>query len=196
MDKTYSAATYVNDITEIRESNKISYEDIELLTKYIAVSRLAGNEPEGRTYEEILEKIKSIRQANVDENGQAAMEKDAARERLARYLKVELSQKVFSKIDNKDHFTYTVSFQNLSAKNIKIIIGSVSINDLLDREIKTIQIVLDETLRANGILKKTYSVLYNHSNESDKLIRSKELVDLRIVWNPNKIIFDDGSIAE
>ena len=35
MDKTYSAASYLHDIEAIRESNKVSYDDIELLTKYI-----------------------------------------------------------------------------------------------------------------------------------------------------------------
>jgi hypothetical protein len=30
----------------------------------------------------------------------------------------------------------------------------------------------------------------------DKRIRSKELVDLRVLWNPEKIIFEDGTVAE
>ena len=35
MDKTYCAASYLHDIEAIRKSNKVSYDDIELLTKYI-----------------------------------------------------------------------------------------------------------------------------------------------------------------
>ena len=196
MDKTYSPATYVNDISAIRESNKVSSEDIELLTKYIALSKIAGNDPEGKTYEEILEKIKEIRKANTDQSDQVKMEKEATRERMSSYLAVSLSGKDFARINNKDQFTYTVTFQNLSSKNIKLVVGSISINDLLDREIKNVQIVLDEQLRANQILKKTYSVAYDDSNENDKRIRSKELVDLRTLWDPEKIIFEDGTIAE
>src|SRR6187551_2914840 len=82
MEKTYSAATYVDDISAIRESNKVSSEDIELLTKYIALSKIAGNDPEGKTYEEILEKIKEIRKANTDQSDQVKMEKEATRERM------------------------------------------------------------------------------------------------------------------
>ena len=66
MDKTYSTQSYINDIEAIRESNKVSYEDIELLTKYIALSKIAGNDLEGKTYEEILDKIKEIRKTNAD----------------------------------------------------------------------------------------------------------------------------------
>ena len=42
MDKTYSTSTYVQDIAAIRESNKVRYDDIELLTKYITLSKIAG----------------------------------------------------------------------------------------------------------------------------------------------------------
>lgn len=196
LGKTYHASTYLNDITEIRESNKVSYEDIELLTKYITLSKLAGKELEGKKYEDILKNIKDIREANAEENNRAQLEKDALRERLSSYLTVNLSGKVFSKVAKKDCFIYTVTFQNLSGKNIQMVVGSISLNDLLDREIKNIQVVLDEELRAGSFLKKTYTVEYDHSNENDKHVRSKELVDLRALWNPEKIIFKDGTVAE
>lgn len=196
MDKTYSSATYIQDIADIRESDKISYEDIELLTKYIAVSKIAGNELEGKTYNEILEKIKDIRKANTDQTDKIKMETDAMRQRMSSYLGVTLSAKLFSKVNNKDCFTYSVTFRNTTSKNIKMVVGSISLNDLLDREIKNIQIVLDEDMAANSVLKKEYVVTYDAGNEDDNRIRSKELVDLRIVWNPEKIIFKDGTLAE
>ncbi|HUS03445.1 MAG TPA: hypothetical protein VMY77_17015 [Chitinophagaceae bacterium] len=196
LNKTYNTSTYLNDITEIRESNKVSYEDIELLTKYITLSKLAGKDLEGKTYEDILNNLKDIRQTNTDQNNRIQLEKDAMRERLGFYLTVNLSDKVFSKVTNKDCFIYTVTFQNLSGKNIQMVVGSISLNDLLDKEIKNIPVVLDEELRAGSFLKKTYVVEYDHSNENDKRIRSKELVDLRALWNPDKIIFKDGTVAE
>ncbi len=196
MDKTYSTTTYLQDIAAIRESNKVSYDDIELLTQYIALSKIAGNDLQGKTYDEILEKIKDIRKTNTDKGDQVKMEKEAMRERMSSFLTVSLSQKFFSKVNNKDCFTYTVTFRNATSKNIKLVVGSISLNDLLDREIKNIQIVFDEILRANSSLKKTYTVTYDAANENDKRIRAKELVDLRILWNPEKIIFEDGTIAE
>ncbi len=62
--------------------------------------------------------------------------------------------------------------------------------------LQNIPILLDEQLKANATINKSYTVDYNNSNEGDKNIRLKELVDLRVHWNPLKIIFDDGTIAE
>ena len=90
MDKTYSAASYLHDIEAIRESNKVSYDDIELLTKYIALSKIAGNDLQGKTYDEILEKIKEIRKANTDQTDQLNMEKDVLRERMSAYQLIYL----------------------------------------------------------------------------------------------------------
>ncbi len=196
MDKTYNAATYQPDIDAIRQSNKVSEEDIELLTKYMVVSKLAGNDLQGKTYAEILTKIKEIRKANGDESSQAQMEKESKRERFSALLSVKLLEKNFVKIDNKDCLSYTVVFNNTSSKNIKMIVGSISMNDLLDREIKKIDILLDENLKANSSLQKNFTFEYNHANENDKRIRTKEPVDMRVLWNPEKIVFQDGHIAE
>ncbi len=167
-----------------------------MLTKYIAISNIAGNNQNGKTYGEILEKIKAIRKTNSDQSDQIKIEKEGMTEQMSALLTVNLSKKIFSKVNNKDCFTYSVIFQNISAKNIKLIIGSISLNDLLDREIKNIQIVLDEELRGNSFLKKEFTVEYDHSNENDKRIRVKELIDLRVIWNPVRIIFADGTLAE
>ena len=196
MNKTYSSQSYVNDIEAIKQSNKTSFEDIEILTKYIALSKIAGNDLQGKTYEEILNKIKTIRKNNSDQSTQLEMEKEAARQRMSSYLTVSISDKIFSNINNKDCFTYNVIFRNTSSKNIKMVVGSISLNDLLDREIKNIPIVLDEPLRGNLILNKKYIESYDQNNENDKRIRSKNLVDLRVIWNPVKIIFTDGTKAE
>ena len=196
MDKTYSTSTYVQDIAAIRESNKVRYDDIELLTKYIALLKIAGNDLKGKTYNEILEKIKKIRKENTDQSNHLKLEKDVMRERMSSYLAVNLSVKIFSKVNNKDCFTYTVTFRNTALKNIKMVVGSISLNDLLDREIKNIKIVLDEELPPHSVVEKKYIVAYDPANESDTRIRSKELVDLRILWNPEKIIFKDGTFAE
>lgn len=191
LDRSYSTSTYVQDIAEMREDNKVSSEDIELLTKYITLSKVAGQQLEGQTYEEILERIKSIRDANLIKSDQLKIEQDANRERFSSYLKVNLSAKTFTQIDNKDQFDYTVTLQNTSTKDITMVVGSISLNDLIDREIKNIQVVVDDEIKAGSTLTKTYSVPYNHGDETDKRIRSKELVDIRVVWNPVKIVFKE-----
>ena len=196
MSRTYNAARYEKDLQDIRVSDKMDYEDIELLNKYIIVSRLSGGDLEGKSYEDILDKIKEIRKATGDENEQLKMEQEAKRERMSSFLTVTLIEKTFSKIDDKDCLKYTVTFQNISPANIKMIVGSISLHDLLDKEIKKIDILLDEELKTNSTLKKIYTVTYNHGDENDKRIRAKALTDIKVDWNPEKIIFEDGHLIE
>lgn len=193
MDRTYNPSTYMDDISAIRESNKVNAEDIELLTKYIALSKMAGNNLEGKTYEEILERIKEIRQSNSDIGEQEQLQKQAARDRMLPFLKVNVTGKTFS---NTDGNICTVVFQNMSSKNIKMVIGNISFHDLLDREIKTLQILLEEKLSPGGSLTKNYTLHHDQANENDNRFKSKELVDIRVEWNPVKIVFEDGTIAE
>lgn len=196
MSKTYNASTYEEDLQAIRESNKVDYEDIELLNKYIIVSKLAGNDLQGKSYSDILGKIKDVRKATGEQSDQLKMEQESKRERMSSFLTVNLNEKTFSKVNNKDCFSYTVTFKNTSSTNIKMIVGSISMNNLLDKEIKKIDIVLDENLKANSALKKIYTVKYDNGNENDKRIRSKDLSTIRVEWNPEKIIFEDGRLVE
>lgn len=196
MDKTYTPATYIADIDAIRESEKVSNDDIEILTKYIALSRIAGNELAGKTYADILGSIKKIREANKIEISEEARARELARDRMRPYLTVNITEKIFSKVNNRDCLNYTISFHNTAVQNINMVVGNISINDLLDREIKNIQIVLDEPIKAGTTIQKIFSIEYHHGNENDKQIRTKDLVDLRALWNPVKIIFEGGKIAE
>ena len=196
LSKTYSLKTYNEDMQAIRESKKISYEDEDLLNKYIVVSQLAGNDMEGKTYDEILDRIKNIRKANGNETEQQKMEQEQKRERMSNILAVNLVEKKFITEKNKDWLIYTVSFRNISDQNINIVVGKLSINDLLDRQIKQIEIVLDEEIPKNGIIKKVFTTPYNPINENDKVIRLKDITDLRMQWNPEKIIFSNGQVLQ
>src|SRR6476646_9649803 len=106
MNRNYSPSTYVDDIHAIRESNETNAGDVELITRYITLSKIAGNDLEGKSYKEILDRIKEIKKANTEQSDQASMQKDAARERTAPFLAVTLSNKVFTRVNNKDCFVY------------------------------------------------------------------------------------------
>ncbi|MDQ6755836.1 MAG: hypothetical protein M3004_02780 [Bacteroidota bacterium] len=196
MSRTYNPGSYEEDMQAIRESNKIDVEDVELLNKYILVSKFAGNDLQGKSYDDILDKIKTIRKTTGQQNEQLKSERDVQRERSSSIVTVSLVDKSFTKVNNKDCLVYSVSFKNISDKNIKMIVGSISINNLLDKEIKKIDIVFDENLKANATVKKIYTVSYNHADENDKRIRTKDLATVRVEWNPEKIIFENGQLAE
>jgi len=196
LGKRYSAKTFNHDLEQIRESNKVNDEDMDLMIKYVVISRLSGKDLEGQTYKDILDKVKDLHAANTSIISQQKNGELAKRQRLNKFLKVNLEQKGFSRIKNRDVLTFSLSFQNLGQKNISTIIGSISLNDLLEREIKKINILLDEEVRSGATFKKTYTINYDDNDESDRRVRSKELIDMRVEWNPEKIIFKDGKIAE
>lgn len=196
LDRKYTAANYVNDIASIRESEKLSSEDLDLLTSYITLAHVAGNGLEGQTYSDILDKIRAVRDAGKEESGRVEMEKEYARQRMGALLSVSLGGKEYIAEKTREVLSYTLSINNLADKNIKMVVGSISINDLLDREIKNIPIVLEETIHPHAPVQKVYTFPYEPGNEHDLQIRTKELVDLRVVWNPVKIIFEDGTKAE
>lgn len=196
LNRTYSLTTCEQDIQDIRQSNKVSDDDIILLAKYMAMLKLSGNNAEGRTYEEMLDNIKKIQRSGSEQNEQDKNTEQIKRNRMEPLLNVALLEKKFSKINNKDWMVYTISFQNTSPENIKTIIGNIRFEDLLEKEIKKINILLDEEIKPNSILKKTYNFEYNHGDDNDQRIRSKELADLRVEWNPEKIIFGSGKLVE
>lgn len=190
LSKKYSPETYEDDMQAIRKSDKVDEGDMELLAKYIIVSRLAGNDLQGKTYDDILDKIKDIKKNNDALLSEQKNEEEYNRQKFARLLKVSLPEKGFSKIDNKDHLTYTVVFTNTSGRDIETVIGNITINDLLDNEIKKIDILLDQPLKTGATFKKIFAVAYDHANENDQRIRMKDLVDMRVEWNPQQVVFE------
>jgi hypothetical protein len=101
LHRTYSAATYEDDIEAIRKSNKVSDEDLEILNKYIMLVKLSGNDITGKSYAEILDKIKTFQQKNNELSESDALVKDAKRQRLSPFLEVKLQNKIFTKMNNK-----------------------------------------------------------------------------------------------
>ncbi len=196
MDRTYSPQTYEEDMQEIQKSKKVSEVDLQLMAKYILVVKLSGNNISGKTYDDILNKIKSLQQQNDNASNMQAVETDGRRKRLSSFLEVNLQNKVFTKVQNKDAIIYTVKLKNISSQKIKTVSGNIVINDLLEQPVKSLNIFVDEDILPGRTLTKTYTPLYNNADENDLRMRSKDLLEMRMVWNPQKIIFENGSLAE
>ncbi|MEP6615466.1 MAG: hypothetical protein ABJA57_02755 [Ginsengibacter sp.] len=195
LDKIYSPQTFEEDVQLLR-STKMEETDIDLLTKFILVSKLAGNDLAGEKYCDILERVKSIQLSN-DQHSERDQKLMAAKiQRLQPYIKVSLVSKHFTRLKDHDYLTYDITFKNLSPSAIKTVTGTMNVNDLLDKQIKNISILLDEQINAKSLIQKTFNVLYNHADVQDQRIRSKDLSAMRVVWNPDKIIFEDGTLAE
>jgi hypothetical protein len=91
---------------------------------------------------------------------------------------------------------YSVSFKNTGMLKIKTVTGNLVFNDLLEKQIKNLSIFLDEEIAPKETITKTYNTDYKDADENDRSIRSKGVLDLRAGWSPDKIIFENGKIAE
>jgi hypothetical protein len=196
LHRAYNPVTYEEDIQAIRESNKVTDEDLQILAKYIMLARLSGNDITGKSYDDLIGKIKSLRQSNDELNNRDAMEKEAKRKRLSPFVEVDLKNKTFAKENNKDVLVFTVVLKNTGTQKIKTVTGNLAINDLMEKPIKNLNIFLDEDISPGQAFTKTYTIDYNDADENDRRMRSKDLFDIRIVWNPEKIIFENGKLAD
>ena len=196
LKKQYSALSFESDIESMRESQKIPEEDIQLLTKYILVARLAGQDLEGKSYADMLDRLKQLKESSQNQNDFKMKDIMMKRQRLNQLVRVTLIQKEFTKIKGHDYLVYSIVFQNLRGKPIRTIIGNLSLEDLLEKEIKNVYVLFKEDLPAMSSVTRAYQINYNYEDENDKRIRSKNLTDLHIEWNPDKIIYRDGSVAD
>ena len=196
MSREYSSRSFEDDMVAIRESGKIEEEDITLLVKYALVQNMSGKVPNGETYEDILDRIKSLIRSEKDFVETEQNNEDIKRTRLDPFLDVKVLEKSYSRIDQTDYMIYTIAFRNLSDQRIQTVIGNIRMSDKLEKEIKKIDIVLDSSIEPNTVIKKTFAISYDQYDENDKRVRSKNLLDMRIEWNPDKIIFQTGSPAE
>lgn len=203
LDKKYNESTLQTDFKEIVESKKADTTDMKYIAIYMVRAKILGEKLEGKTYKDILSSAKQIRE---DEEKQQAEEKALAakvskeekekREMFGKILTVALYDKGYEKADYEDYLTYGIAFKNKGLKDIRAIKGTLVITDLFDSEIKSLSIVMDDGIKANATFKNTYTTDYNQFTDEDTRLRSKNLKDIKVVWNPEKIIFSDGTTLD
>lgn len=196
LSKTFHLVSFKQDIQEIRESGKMNEEDIMMLTKFIIRSRIQGNDPEGKTYEDILDNMKSLNERYDASKKQISNLVTLKKLHLSPLVKVELLKKEYTKIKNDEYLLYTVSFTNLTRSNIRTVVGIFSFQDILDKEIEHLNVFCKQGLHSGNSISEKYSVKYNPQNDNDNWMRTKRLADIKIEWIPDKIIYADGKLAE
>jgi hypothetical protein len=196
LQKIYRPSTYEEDIQEIRKSNKVNNEDLEVLVKYIVVARVSGNDLSGRTYEDILNRIKTFQHENEKMDVREDLEKEARRNRLSSHLEAGILKKEYSNKEGKEIMIYTITLKNISSQKIKTITGNFLLNDLLGRPVKELNIFFDEEITPGQTLTKIVTMPYHDADATDQRVRDKDLIDMRVVWNPEKIILEDGSLLQ
>ncbi|CAZ94354.1 hypothetical protein [Zobellia galactanivorans] len=201
LDKKFNEETAKEDIQTIKD--KIDSTELQLLAGSMIRLKFQDKKLEDMTYAEILEDGKKWKaeQEKIEAEQKALAEK-AAREEAKRIKKlteaviVSCFEKGYTEVDYQDYITYKFVIQNKSDKAIRAVKGGITFTNLFDEEIKSLNFVYDQPIPAGQEVNWNATTDYNQFMDDDKTLKNKDLKDLKIVWKPEKVIFEDGTTLE
>ena len=201
LDKKYSEERFPQDAKAIQQ--KLDTSETALLMGTVLRYAMEGKKLDGMTYRELLEDGKKYRaeQERIEAEEKALAEKAAREEserikRLNESLILTVFHKGYHEADYEDYITYKFALQNKTDKDIVAITGTMTFNDLFDKEIKTLRLTYDDGIKANSSVNYSATTDYNQFRDEDELLKSKTLDKIKLVWRPEKIIFKHGTTLE
>ena len=120
------------------------------------------------------------------------------REPMLNALSVSLTSKEFTAADfyagrPSDYLSFNIQQTNKSAKDIRGFKGVFAIKDIFGDEIIKISFKSDDVLRTGQSKKDKMSLNYNQFMDSHQKLRSTAMENLRVEWQPEMIMFADGT---
>ena len=201
MEKKYNEKTALKDIQLIKAA--IDSTEFNLLAGSVFRLKLEDKKLEEMTYAEILEDGKKWKaeQEKIEAEQKALAEKAAKDEaerikKLTESVIVSCFEKGYSEVDYQDYITYKFVILNKSEKAIRAVKGGITFTNLFDEKIKSLSFVYDKPIEAGEQVNWDATTEYNQFMSGDKTLKNKDLKDLKVVWNPEKIIFEDGTTLE
>jgi len=201
MDKKYNEETAKDDFEVIR--SKLDTTELMLLAGSMIRLKLQDENLEKMTYAEILDNGKKWKAEQEEMEAEqkalaekATMEEAERRQRLNKSVMVSCYEKGYAEVDYQDYITYKFIIQNKSDKGIRAIKGSITFTNLFDDEISSLSFVYDQPIEAGREVNWNATTDYNQFKDEDQALKNKDLRDLKVVWEPKKIIFEDGTTLE
>jgi hypothetical protein len=201
LDKKFNEETAKEDIEEVKE--EIDSTDLKLLAGSMIRLKFQDENLEDMTYGEILENGKKWKaeQDKIEAEQKALAEKAAKEEadrikRLIQAVTVTCFDKGYAEYDYDKYITYKFVIKNKSEKNIRAVKGGITFTNLFDDEISSLNFVYDQPIKAGVEVNWNAQTGYNQFIDEDKTLKNKDLKDLKVVWKPEKIIFEDGTTLE
>ncbi len=201
LDRPYNLETVQEDMKAV--SSKLDTNEIFVLGATIIRMQFSGDKIDNMTYRDILEKGKKWKaeQDKIEAEQKAAREKaiweEAERiKRLSESVMVTCVSKSYTEYDYQEYITYKFVIENKTDRAIRAVKGSISFTNLFDDEINSLNFVYDELIEAKGKVTWNAQTEYNQFMDKDVTLKNKDLDDLKVIWEPLKVIFADGSTLE
>lgn len=92
--------------------------------------------------------------------------------------------------------TFTITFENLTGKDIRAFEGKLVFTDLFDNVISSIGGVISHPVAAGETMTWKGEARYNQFDADDQRLRSAALQNLKFRFITSKLLFADGTIEE
>src|SRR5262249_46598282 len=94
------------------------------------------------------------------------------------------------------YVTLEISVKNITDKDIRAFDGVLTFTDLLDNEILSIRLAINDQVRAGATLNWKGGFEYNQFKDDHQRLRSAKKENLKLKFAPRKVLFADGSSKE
>ncbi len=205
LKNTYSKKTAEGDLERILAISKLDSSEYELLTDYMLKNGLI--EPDlkhiDQTYADLLERAKKDKLKNdlakanrgkITGNKRQFMSDHQDHLHKALLMVPELSE-IRKDWSNKNTFFYKMVFVNPGYKTVRAFRGKFSFYDLFDTELKTVNFTFNDSIPSLDTARHTAAIDFNHMS-SNTIYVTSDYKDLKVVWQPTKILFSDGTTME
>lgn len=113
--------------------------------------------------------------------------------RLLETIQVSCLNKAFVENDHEACILFEFMIKNKSEKTVRSIKGGITFNTLFDEKIQTLNFVYGQLINSGAQKIYKASVDYNRFTNEDRVLKEKKLDEIKIIWIPEKVIFEDGS---
>jgi|TARA_B110001450_G_scaffold216549_1_gene210176 hypothetical protein len=206
LSKIYTEEGFMLDMVEIRESE--SEETVKNITTYIMQEAMRDalkdddkkeNNLVGKSYKELLvqaDELAAKMKEKEEEEKRLKLEEERRRKeislKISESITFALTKKGYSEYNYQDYITYTFTFENKSNKDILGVKGSVTFYDIFDEKIKSLSLSYDDGIKSKKTVNYRATTDYNQFMSEDKKLKDTELNKLKVVWEPEQLIFSDG----
>jgi hypothetical protein len=197
LDKKYNEETFNEDV------KKIDTAHVKLIFATAWRYTLENKEINGLTYRQLLDEGTKYKIEQDSLNAEAkALAERAARDEAERIRKlkdaltVTIFAKGFDKGNIRSYISYKFAFENKTPKDIRAFTGQIIFNDLFDREISRMNVTYDKIVKARSKTTWEAQTKFNEFDADDVALAGKSLDNLKVVWQPEKILLAGGSYLE
>ncbi|MDX2195398.1 MAG: hypothetical protein NW207_03185 [Cytophagales bacterium] len=201
----YSKKTAEGDLERIKAISQLDSAEFKLLTDFMLTKGLIDADLlyVDTDYRDLLEKAKANKE-KTDKAKEIAQKMRDNKDQfvshhadtLNNFIKM-LPEKSSIRKDwsNKNAVFYTMVFSNISTKTIRAFKGKFTFYDIFHTELKTMALSYNDTIPPGKEVVYTSNLDFNDVT-ANTIYMTKDYSDIKVGWNPDKILFTDGEYVE